>query len=404
MNPVHLPSAQCVARRLGAALFAAALLLSRAAAAQTDADAPAKPIDVAPKLQSILESRRLPALAAVAVRDGQVAAIGAVGVRRAGLDEPVTTDDLWHIGSCTKAMTAALAARLVEADKIEWDTTIGASLGSIEGVGEEILPAWRGVTLRQLLSHRSGLPEDRQPDPAIWPTVRSLNGPIIEQRRAVARLILSRPPASEPGSEMAYSNFGYVIAGAMMEHATGRSWEELMRSEVFEPLEMRSAGFGAPQSEKISHDETSQPWGHAGAGATLKPVAPWTAGADNPAALGPAGTVHLSLADWAKFAAASASGGAGEASTYLKPESWSILHDDFYQQDYALGWVTGERPWAGGSILTHAGSNGLWFAVIWIAPARHAAAIAVTNVANEHAAPACDEAIVEALRVMELIP
>ncbi len=404
MKPARPHLASRAVKGLVAALLAASLLLGDAAAAQNDANAPATPIDLAPKLQPILEAHRLPALAAVAVRDGEITAVGAVGVRRDGFDEPVTTDDRWHIGSCTKAMTATLAARLVEADKINWDTTIGATLGSIDGVGEEILPAWRGVTLRQLLAHRSGLPEDRQPDPAIWPAVRALNGPIIEQRREVARLVLSRPPASEPGSKMAYSNFGYVIAGAMMEHATGRSWEELMRSEVFEPLEMRSAGFGAPRSEKKIDDEIAQPWGHAQTGETLKPIAPSTAGADNPAALGPAGTVHLSLADWAKFAAAHASGAAGRPTPFLKPESWSILHDDFYQQDYALGWATGQRPWAGGSILTHGGSNGLWFAVIWIAPGRNAAFMAVTNAANEHAAPACDEAIVEALTAMELIP
>ena len=81
---------------------------------------------------------------------------------------------------------------------------------------------------------------------------------------------------------MRYSNYGYVIAGAALEHLTATSWEELMRVRLFGPLEMNECGFGPPDSS-----DASQPWGHDGYN---RPTS-----ADNWSVLGPAGasTVHL---------------------------------------------------------------------------------------------------------------
>src|SRR5262245_12846888 len=78
------------------------------------------------RLPEILEwarsSQNAPAIAAVVIRRGQVVEKGAVGLRSASANVRVTTDDLWHIGSITKSMTATLAAILVEDGLITWDT------------------------------------------------------------------------------------------------------------------------------------------------------------------------------------------------------------------------------------------------------------------------------------------
>ena len=71
--------------------------------------------------------------------------------------------------------------------------------------------------------------------------------------------VLAEKPAYPPGEKYAYSNVGYTIAGAMAEKATGATWEDLVKREVFEPLELTGAGFGPPKSP----DETlEQPRGH----------------------------------------------------------------------------------------------------------------------------------------------
>ena len=82
--------------------------------------------------------------------------------------------------------------------------------------------------------------------------------PPAEARAALVRQVLTEKPF-KPG-EYSYSNTGYVVAGYMAERVTRRSWEELMRSLVFEPLELRSAGFRWPATE----DRPNQPWGHVG--------------------------------------------------------------------------------------------------------------------------------------------
>lgn len=107
-------------------------------------------------------------------------------------------------------------------------------------------------------------------------------------------------------------------------------------------------------------------------------------GADNPRGLGPAGTVHCSLRDWSKFIALHLQGARGEY-RLLKAESFQRLHtpqpiDD--KSGYALGWIVLERPWGDGSVLMHNGSNTMWYSVVWIAPKRGFAVMAVTNLAG----------------------
>jgi CubicO group peptidase (beta-lactamase class C family) len=337
-------------------------------------------------LEPIRRQYKLPALAAAAVKDGRIAALGAVGVRRASGNERVNLYDCFHIGSCTKSMTATLCAILVQQGKLKWDSTIGEVFADQKN---KIASEFHGVTLAQLLMHRSGLPEDRSPDRKLWPKIWGLSGPMLEQRRAFVELVLAEKPTVAPGSKHQYSNSGYTVAGAMCERVTGKAWEDLMREQLFAPLEMRTAGFGPPGTA----DEVDQPWGHLVRGATWKPIPPGR-DADNPAVISPAGTVHCSLADWAKYAAFHLRGARGEEKL-LPAAVFEKLHTPLPDDDkaYAYGWLVTEREWAGGKALTHAGSNTMWFAVVWITPKRDAAYLAATNVGHDTAFTACDATI-----------
>jgi CubicO group peptidase (beta-lactamase class C family) len=349
-----------------------------------------EPEDLTGLLEPIRTSYGMPALAAAFVQGSDLRALGAVGTRRRGGMEPVTPDDLFHIGSCTKSMTATLLATFVEEGHLSWETTIAEVFPDLL---PDIHPGFHGVTLRQLLSHRGGLPDDRIPDPAIWPQVRALSGPLPQQRLALMRLVLARPPAAEPGTEFHYSNFGYTIAGAFAERIAGEPWEDLMRKGLFEPLGMTVTGFGPPGTEGA--EVPDQPWGHTPAGCEPVPPGPL---ADNPPVIGPAGTVHSSLRDWARYALLHLLGARGEPGLLLTPETFRQLHRDHYRQGYALGWIVVQRPWAGGTALTHAGSNGLWFAVIWLAPQRNAGFLAATNCGSDRGFQACDTAIAAMIR------
>ena len=312
--------------------------------------------------------------------------LGAVGVRRAGGKEPVGIDDRFHIGSCTKSMTATLCALLVQQGKLKWDSTIGEIFADQR---EKIHADFHAVTLEQLLTHRSGLPDDTTPDWTIWPRVRLLSGPIIEQRRKLIELVLAQKPSAAPGTKHQYSNYGYTIAGAMCERASGKSWEDLMRDELFTPLGMTTAGFGPPGNAEA----VDQPWGHSASIFGQKAIPPGPL-ADNPAVIGPAGIVHCSLGDWAKYAAFHLRGARGEEPR-LPAEVFKKLHTPLSgdEENYAFGWIATDRGWAGGKALTHGGSNTMWFAVIWLAPQRDTAYMAATNMGSNTAFTACDAAI-----------
>ncbi|ATQ41305.1 serine hydrolase domain-containing protein [Caulobacter mirabilis] len=343
----------------GAAMTAPAWV--RAEAAEPTAD----------PIPGILAATGQPALTWVGVGTKGVEASGFGGVRRIGAADKVAQDDLWHLGSNGKAMTAALYGRLVEAGRAKWGATVPELFPDLT-----IDPAWAKTTVEQLLGHRAGVEEESFMESGWLLAAHADRRPIREQRMDLARTILAKPPAGTPGA-YAYANFNYVIVGAAMERILNQSWEDGIVTRLFKPLGIKSAGFGAPLG--------AQPWGHyldepvaLGKPAKLTPVDP--AGlADNPPALGPAGRIHMSMSDYARFARLFLARGDG----VLKPETVERLVTPVpgAGQAYALGWIVIDKaPWAGGGpVLTHDGSNGMWHASTLVAPARGQALLVASN-------------------------
>ena len=110
-------------------------------------------------LKPYLSQYDLLAIAAAVVKRGVIVSSGAVGTRRSGSTIPVTVNDRFHIGSDTKAMTALLAAIMVEEGKLKWHSTIAEVFPEI---ADSMDPGVRKVTLEQLLSHTSGMPADNE--------------------------------------------------------------------------------------------------------------------------------------------------------------------------------------------------------------------------------------------------
>lgn len=344
--------------------------------------------DCTASVEAIRAKFGVPALAAAAVRDGEIVALGVSGLRKVGGTEVVTTDDKWHLGSCTKSMTASLAAMLVGEGKIRWETTVAEVFPEWRAEMEE---SWRAVTLEQLLIHRSGAPGNAPPK--LWAEAWQARGTPTEQRLTFVRGLLREKPETTPGARFIYSNQGYSIAGAMLERVTKQAWETLLKDRLFTPLGLKSAGFGAPAAiGRVDH-----PWGHATLGNAVVPVPPGPQ-ADNPVAIGPAGTVHASISDFARYAGWHARGSRREADL-LSADTVVRLHRPADGQDYAMGWVVVSRGWAGGTALTHTGSNTMWFCVMWVAPEKGAAFVAATNVAGPAADKACDEAVAKLIGI-----
>ena len=229
----------------------------------------------------------LPALAAVLVYDGQIIEMAATGSRKINSNNVVTIEDKWHLGSLTKSMTSTLAAMLVKQGVISWNTTIAEVYPELSGVMNN---NYENVRLDQLLSHTSGM----RPNLPKVNSYQTSSLDIESQRQKMVDEALILNPEVDQGVFL-YSNLGYMVAGAMMERLTSTSWETLLKNSLFTNLAMTNSGFGVPDDQ----DNLSQPVGHLSEGSGWK-----ANNVDNPAVMGPAGTVHSSLEDMGNYIAA----------------------------------------------------------------------------------------------------
>ncbi|MCP3937338.1 MAG: beta-lactamase family protein [Actinomycetia bacterium] len=323
-------------------------------------------------LATIVVETGVPALGAAVFDHDGLLDQGVAGLRQRDGLKAVTIDDVFHLGSNTKAMTAALLARIGEQNgPVGFDTTLAEAFGDVTSVHSD----YSTVTLEQLLSHTGGAPNDDDLD--IDESV--LNLPVTEARALASQLIVSEAPAETPGTVSAYSNSGYVIVAGAIETATGQTWEELMISEIFTPLEMDSCGFGPPGTDGT----VDQPLGHDPS--TGQPVY-----FDNPAVIAPAGGVHCSMADWGRFLVEILNGLNGESSFLAQASVERLLEPAAapvkgFDGGSALGWLVAEGP--EGTAYFHNGSNTAWFSQATIVPAIDRVVISVTNEAStgEHA-------------------
>ncbi len=295
---------------------------------------------------------------AVVTKEG-LHAFGVAGVRKSGAPDRLTTEDVFHLGSCGKMMTGVLLLRLEEQGRVDLSLPLG-----------KVFPEWNvdgrfaGVTVGDLLRHRGGIAGSEEGEQLAF--LRAGAGDPAGSRARLAERVLTGEAREDSGKEggFAYSNVGYAIAGHVAERAAGMPFEALMQREVFAPLGITTAGFGAPGVR----GKVLQPFGHVGL-ATPVEIGPF---ADNPPGFAPAGTMHMSLRDWGRFVAVVLGGGpegflgVAARAKLVAPPAGAVVGDEV-NPTYAMGVsITGLR---GREVYTHAGSNTIWFAQLLMVPA-----------------------------------
>ncbi|HEX7190382.1 MAG TPA: serine hydrolase domain-containing protein [Thermoanaerobaculia bacterium] len=323
-------------------------------------------VDLSAELKSRIDAAHLPAMqATVVTRDG-IVAHGAAGITKLGATDAVTNADAFHIGSCTKPFTATILGMLVEEKRIGWETRVA-----------EVFPEWKirsdyaAVTLADLLSHEAGLPPyGEEEEMAKLPP---LKGTATERRSGFAQFVLSQPPAIPPRTQFQYSNAGYIVAAAIAEKVAKRSWEDLVRTRIFDPLHMTSAGIGWP----------ARVWGHEEAMGALKPVDPHGM-YQLQDFLAPAGDLHMTSDDLAAFLRAHLRAMNGEK-TLISPATAAVMHAKRKKSGLGFGVAT-----VAGfeDVATHSGSADTFVTVIAIAPHDNVAVAVSTNAAGDTATKA----------------
>jgi CubicO group peptidase (beta-lactamase class C family) len=378
--------------------------------AAAEADAPPAE-DLTPLLEPIRQKYQLPGLAAAVARTDGVIAAGAVGVREVGKEAKVQLRDRFHIGSCTKTLTAMLIARLIDQGKFTWDTTLAEALPQVAMRSE-----YRGVTIRQLLTFRGGIAPYTAFRAGELPTsISNLKGDDpVDLRLQFVRAVLNEPPVAPPGTRPVYSNASFAVAGAIIDRLAGRPWETEMVEDLFRPLGMTDSVVGPPNS-----GSADQPVGHRKGGAmgpltkvakgrkdqppdrptgkdgdSFKPAGPPVMGQPFQHVIAPAGQVSCSILDFARYARARLAGLRGNG-PLLSAETYAAMARSDEAEDGFTGGTGRVRDLGkDGREFSANGSGGLFLAGFRLLPEQDTAIVVAMNGVS----PEALEAVVAALK------
>lgn len=295
--------------------------------------------------------------------------LATAGVRSLIDDSAIRSGDHFHLGSCAKAITATVAAQLVEEGLVTWYEPIS-----------NVCDLPTEASLSQLLDHTAGLPPFEEEHELVG--LPELPKGRVANRRAFAEFVLAHPGLVTPGHGMRYSNAGYAVVGAVIDALTDLSWEQAVRDRIFNRLDL-AAGFGWPAAVR-----TANPWGHQLIDGRLVPhppddtyqLEPWIA---------PAGDIHMSFMSFLRWQHANLealSSGSGA----LMPRVIRTVHENGY------GW--GRQQFAGHNISGHTGSADTFFAAAIILHDIGMGVVITTNATWEHCEPATMELLKEIVR------
>ncbi len=210
---------------LSARFLTPPLLLASVAFAQPKFPAKAAAARVLDSLgAAFVAARNAPAVSIAVVRGRDTLALNGWGKADWENDVNATARSVYRIGSVTKQFTAAAVMQLVEQGRVKLDDSIGAYLPALPA-------AWRGVKVRQLLNHTSGIPSYTGLGPR-W--TRRMGEEMTPD--TLVGLTANEPMRFTPGTGWEYDNSGYVVLGMLVEKLAGRPWGQDIEERFAKPL------------------------------------------------------------------------------------------------------------------------------------------------------------------------
>jgi CubicO group peptidase (beta-lactamase class C family) len=325
------------------------------------------PADLQLSLEEALRKHHVPG-ASVAVFENGMLTAAAAGVTNTVTGVELTPDTVMHIGSITKVFTATLVMQLVDDGLVDLDEQVVRYLPDLR---LRDAAALQQITVKMLLNHTSGIDGEMTPD-------YGHDEETIEQG---VRRFADMGQLFSPGAEYSYSNAATIIAGYLAQRLRARSWYELMREQIFEPLRMQAAAV-LPEEALLYR---------ASVGHYLEPGSAKvtrTSHAFLPLSRAPCGsTSMMSARDLITFARAHMEEGRGPNGVrILSAESARAMQEVTvcnagkhytWDLDMGLGWMLAKDGW-----MTHAGGGPGIVSVVYACPARRWAAAILTNAAH----------------------
>ncbi|MGH9467051.1 MAG: serine hydrolase, partial [Terriglobales bacterium] len=323
-------------------------------------------------IQRSMKDWKVPGVAVGIVRGAAPVYLRGFGVRDVRTGRPVTPDTLFDIGSCTKAFTAASIAMLVDEGKMSW-----------EGRVESYIPffhlynpmADEYVTMRDLLTHRTGDPESGM----LW------YGSALSRDEIVRRIRYIKPSAGFR-TTFQYNNLMFLAAGVAVGEVTHGTWDAFVKSRIFTPLGMSESDTSAvvaQQSPDFSAPHVPGPNGEPRA-------IPWR-NIDN---IGPAGSINSSVRDMAKWIALQLNNGEYGGQRLISARNVEAMHapqmvipvhgelgtvffPDSMQLSYGLGWFI--QDYRGHQLILHPGDIDGFSALVVLIPEIHTGYVVLIN-------------------------
>ena len=337
----------------------------------------------------LMSTDNVPGAALALIKDGEIVLEKGYGFRDLTTQAPVTTATLFNIGSISKSFTALGVAQLVDQQKVELDAPVIRYIPDLRLSDRQVTQA---LTLRQLLSHTSGLPADEQWPPQVPPT-----------REGIVREFASMPITAQPGTRFQYCSRCIVLAACVLERITGQSWEAYTRAQIFEPLGLIAASFGPRGLEQAT--DRAQPYRY---DTVLGQVpVPWSR-LQYLEALAPAGGIDANVDEMARYALLQLGDGAISEHRLVSAQMLAELHrpeiavgtdwtaaariQNLY---YALGWFTADVR--GAHLVFHNGANPGFRAAIFLVPSTKTGVVILTNGESAHFTETAARSLLEQL-------
>ena len=321
-----------------------------------------------------LRDWRVPGMAVVVVKDDSVVFIKGYGVRELGKPDPVTVHTRFGNMSTTKAFTALLVAMLADSGRLSLDDRVQDRLPGFQLADPYVT---REITVRDLLTHRVGFGDPEY----LWSNSGWSMAEIVPRLRLV-------PVETSFRSRFQYNNVTYALAGEVAAHAAGRSWQDLMRTRIYEPLGMRESYADARTLAASGTTDVSAPHGIVRDTVRILPASP--TGVDGIPAAGSAFTSATDMGIWIRFLLDSARVNgrrlvsAQHFNELFKPQQ--TLARPFYPtarlvrprfQAYGLGWIL--QDYRGEFVAMHTGSIEGRSTIIGLLPDRRVGVAVMTN-------------------------
>lgn len=324
-------------------------------------------------VRRVLRDWEAPGIAVAVVKDDEVVLAKGYGVRELGGDEPLDEHSLFAIASTSKAFTAAAVAMLVDQGALGWDDRV---IDRLQGFRLSDPYASQELRIRDLLSHRSGLPRGDR----LWYAAPFDRDEVLQRVRLLE-------PASSFRSRYGYQNIMFLAAGELVEAITDTSWDDFLRIRIFEPLGMHRTRTTVRGLDALGNLATP----HGRIDEEVVPI-PWR-NFDN---LGGAGSIVSSVADMAQWMRLQLGEGEYEGRRLLSDsvvremrtphtaipnsEANARVFPESHLQAYGLGWFL--QDYRGRLVVRHSGSlDGMRTHVILV-PEEELGVVAITNLAE----------------------